>query len=38
MSEAAAGELLDARVGWRLDDDAVGRPWGVCAGNPLLLE
>jgi tetratricopeptide (TPR) repeat protein len=38
LTETAAGELLDARIGQRLDDDAVARAWEVCAGNPLLLE
>jgi DNA-binding CsgD family transcriptional regulator len=38
LSEAAAGTVLQARVGRPLDEAARHRAFVLCAGNPLLLE
>ena len=38
LTETAAGELLEARVGRPLGVEAIGQAWDACAGNPLLLE
>ncbi len=38
LSQAAAGSLLEARLGRMLPAEAKKRAYALCAGNPLLLE
>jgi DNA-binding CsgD family transcriptional regulator len=38
LSEAAAGALIQARLGYHLDAGVRHRAFVLCAGNPLLLE
>ena len=38
LSKRASGRLLAELVGQPLSDDVVSESWGLCSGNPLLLQ